>query len=99
MDFRLQPMPPPQKCYKVINHRDVQYRWIMQNLSGVNELRIEANAAVNGQVLLAELPRIVNDAMVTGAVDFALANGWRPNEPHSPFRCKYSRRGFLLPGA
>ena len=71
----------------------------MQNLSGVNELRIEANAAVNGQVLLAELPRIVNDAMVTGAVDFALANGWRPNEPHSPFRCKYSRRGFLLPGA
>ena len=51
-------MPPPQKGYKVINHRDVQYRWIMQNRRGVNELVIEASAPVNGQVLTAELPRI-----------------------------------------
>lgn len=70
----------------------------MQNLSGSNELRIEASAAVNGQVLLAALPRIVNHEMVTAAIDFAMANGWRPNEILPPFRCVHTRRGFQLGG-
>ncbi len=69
----------------------------MQNLSGANELRVEASAPVNGQVLLAALPRIVNDGMVTAAIDFAHANGWQPYESRPPFRCTYARRGFQLP--
>lgn len=71
----------------------------MQNLSGSNELRIEAGAAVNGQMLLVALPRIVNTGMVPAAVDFALTNGWRPNETHPPFRCKYLRGKFEFPEA
>ena len=90
-------MPPPQKCFKAINHRDVHYRWIMQNLRGSNELRVEASAPVNGQVLLAGLPRVVNNEMVTAAIDFAHANGWKPYESAPPFRCQHTRRGFQLP--
>lgn len=89
-------MPPPQKGYKTINHRDVQYRWIMQNQKGVNELRVEASAPVKGQVLVAELPRIVSYDMVTEAIDFANGNGWKPNEAGPDFRCKHARRGFQL---
>lgn len=70
----------------------------MQNLSGSNELRIEASAAINAQVLLAALPRIVNQEMVTAAIDFAMANGWRPNEILPPFRCVHTLRGFHLRG-
>ena len=92
-------MPPPQKGYKAINHHDTQYRWIMQNLRGVNELWIEASAPVNGQVLIAELPRIVSNHMVGQAIDFALANGWLPYAAAPPFRCKLLRKGFqLTPG-
>lgn len=89
-------MPPPQKGYTVINHRDVQYRWIMQNRRGVNELVIYANAPVSGQQLVAELPRIVSWNMVTDAIDFGNANGWLHDEAGSPFRCKHTRRGFQL---
>ena len=89
-------MPAPQKGYKTINHRDVQYRWIMQNARGVNELRVVASAPVNGQPLIVELPRIVSYDMVTEAIDFANANGWAPNESGPPLRCKHSRRGFQL---
>lgn len=89
-------MPPPQKGYKVINHRDTQYRWIMQNQRGVNELWVEASAPINGQVLIAELPRIVSYDMVTQAIDFANAHGWTPNESGPPFRCKHQRKGFQL---
>ncbi len=89
-------MPAPQKGYKTINHHDVQYRWIMQNRRGVNELSIFANAPVNGRELLAELPRVVSWNMVTDAIDFGNENGWNPNEAGPPFRLKYSRKAFHL---
>ena len=68
----------------------------MQNRQGVNELKVEASAPVNGQVLIAELPRIVSWDMVTEAIDFANANGWKPNESGPTFRCVHQRRGFRL---
>lgn len=89
-------MPAPQKGYKTINHRDVQYRWIMRNMKGVNELHVVASAPVNGQELIAALPRIVSYDMVTEAIDFANANGWNPNEAAPPLRCRHQRRGFEL---
>lgn len=89
-------MPPPQKGYKAINHHDVQYRWIMQNRSGNNELRVEASAPVNGQLLIASLPRIVSYDMVTEAIDFANTNGWKPNQSAAPFLCRHTRHGFRL---
>ncbi len=89
-------MPPAQKGYKIINHRDVQYRWIMQNRSGANEMRVEASAPINGQLLLASLPRIVSYDMVTEVIDFANANGWKPNESGPPLRCAHTRRGFQI---
>ncbi len=89
-------MPAPQKGYKAINHHDVQYRWIMQNRRGVNELRIVASAPVDGQALIAELPRVVSYDMVTEAIDFANANGWKPNDSGPEMRLKHVRRGFQL---
>ncbi|HEX7260846.1 MAG TPA: hypothetical protein VF258_03445 [Luteolibacter sp.] len=89
-------MPPPQKGFKIINHRDVQYRWIMQNRRSVNELVIEASAPVNGQQFIAELPKIVSYNMVTAAIDFGNANGWKPNVSCPPFRCKWARKTFEL---
>ncbi|MES2475282.1 MAG: hypothetical protein V4640_05850 [Verrucomicrobiota bacterium] len=89
-------MPPPNKGYKIINHRDVQYRWIMQNRRGINEIVIQAGAPVDGQLLVGVLPRVVSHDMVTLAIDFGNANGWTPNESGKPFRCKFERKGFLL---
>jgi hypothetical protein len=85
-------MPPPQKVYKAINHDDTHYRWIMQNRSGFNELVVELSAAVNGQPLVAELPRVVNHHMVTDAIDYGRANGWVPELAGAPFRCKFIRK-------
>lgn len=87
-------MPAPQKGYKSIDHHDTQYRWIMRNTRGVNELVVEASESVNGQILIAELPRVVSWNMVTDAIDFANAHGWTPHDKAEPFRCTYSRRAF-----
>jgi hypothetical protein len=87
-----------QKGYKTLNHRDVQYRWMMKNRVGVNEVSIYTNAAIGGQELIAELPRVVTLVMVTEAIDFGNANGWKPNEVGAPLRCKHTRKGFELVG-
>ena len=84
------------KGYKTLNHRDVQYRWMMKNRVGVNEASVYTNAAVGGQELIAELPRVVTLTMVTEAIDFANANGWKPNEEGKPLRCKHTRNGFVM---
>ena len=86
------------KGYKTLNHRDVQYRWMMKNRSGFNEASIYTNAAVGGRELIAELPRVVSLAMVMDAIDFANANDWKPNEEGAPLRCKHTRKGFELVG-
>lgn len=84
-----------KKGYKTLNHRDVQYRWMMKNRSGVNEASVYTNAAIGGRELIAELPRVVTLAMVMEAVDFGNANGWNPNEEGQPLHCKYTRHGFV----
>jgi len=89
-------MPVPRKGAKRLNHRDSYYMWIMQNTKGSNELLVELAAAVNGQMLVVSLGRIVDYAMVTLAIDFALANGWKPQELLPPFRCIYERKAFRL---
>jgi hypothetical protein len=82
------------KGYKTLNHRDVQYRWMMKNRSGINEASIYTNAAIGGQELIAELPRVVTLTMVTEAIDFGNVNGWKPNEEGKPLRCQHTRKGF-----
>ena len=49
---------------------------------------------MNGQLLLAELPRIVNHEMVIGAIEYGRNNGWTPEKEVAPFRCKYQRKVF-----
>jgi hypothetical protein len=88
-------MPRPQRNNKKsLNHRDTHYQWIIHNRVVSNELQVELSASVNGQLLLAELPRIVNHEMVIGAIEFGRANGWTPEQETAPFRCKYSRKRF-----
>jgi len=91
-------MPPPQKGFKAINHNDVLYRWILQNKRGVNEMLVVASAPVNGQKLVVELPKVVNPRLVPKAIDFALENGWRPNEAGDPFLCAWRRGHFVIGG-
>lgn len=89
-------MPPPQKAFKNINHRDTLYRWIMQNRTGTNELVVELLASVNGQIFIAELPKVVSLNMITQAIDFGRANGWKPELAGNPFRCKFVKKAFVI---
>ncbi|MCX6879747.1 MAG: hypothetical protein NTW21_38975 [Verrucomicrobia bacterium] len=89
-------MPRPQRNNKKsLIHRDTHYQWIIHNRTVCNELQVELSASVNGQLLLAELPRVVNHEMVTAAIEFGRGHGWAPETSAAPFRCKLERKVFL----
>ena len=71
---------------------DAVTAWL--NRRGTNEIVVEANAPVNGQSLIGELPKIVSYVMVTAAIDFGNANGWKRDEAGAPFRCKWVKKAF-----
>lgn len=83
-----------RKGTKRLNHRDTQYLWIMKSRDGVNELTVFLSAAIDGQPLVAELPRVLTTDMISDGIDFALKNGWQPNKAGEPWRCKYTRKAF-----
>lgn len=80
----------------MMNYRDRMYRWILQNRNGQNEMHVEMTAPVNGQWLIANLPKVVSINMVTDGIDFALENGWTPEQAAEPFRCKCVNKKFFL---
>ena len=90
-------MSTPQKGFKLLNHNDELYRWILQNKRGVNEMVVIASAPVDGQKLVVELPKVVNPQMVPKAIDFALEHGWKPMESGEAFECVL-RRGYFVIG-
>ena len=67
---------------------------MFQNRTGSNELVIELTASVRGQKLVVEVPKVVNHEMIRQALDFARANGWKPEEAGPTYRCIYRRHGF-----
>lgn len=84
----------PRKQATRKNYKDTQYLWHMAHKDGKTELQIEMSASVNGQTLIADLPRIVNNAMIEAAIDYGRKAGWTPEKSAPPFRCKYLRAEF-----
>lgn len=87
-------MPVPRKGATRVNYRDTQYIWVMQRHGNQTKLQLEASAAVDGRMLVVELPRIVNPKMIEESIDWARKNGWNPGEAGEPFCCKYLRGQF-----
>ncbi|BCU77009.1 hypothetical protein [Luteolibacter sp. LG18] len=87
-------MPFPRNKATRKNYKDTQYLWYMGHKEGKTELQIEMTASVNGQTLIAELPRIVNQTMIEAAIDYGRKAGWTPDQAAPPFRCKYLRGQF-----
>jgi hypothetical protein len=87
-------MAIPHKGFKILIHNDTQYRWMFQNRTGSNELVIELPESVRGQVLIAQVPKVVNHQMIRAALEFGRENGWNPEQSGPPYRCVFRKRGF-----
>ncbi len=89
-------MAIPLKGSRLINHRDTQYRYNIRSTGRFSELLVELNAAVDGQVLIVEAPKIFKWDIIIDAIDFANKNGWKKEEAGADLRIRFTKSGYVL---
>ncbi len=68
----------PRKGSKLISLDDIQYRWIAFATAKGTEVRLAYNEAINGQMLIAQVPKVFDLRWLEGIIEFGLDNGWDP---------------------
>lgn len=87
-------MALPRKGSQITNHWDTQYRWLVQSTGRFSELKVELEAAVNGQMLIVEAPKVFHLDIILDAIDFANEHGWEKETEKEPLRLRFTRQGF-----
>jgi len=68
----------PQKGSKIICLDDIQYRWIAYATPKGTEVRVIYNEVIEGQMLIAQVPKVFDLRWLEAIIDFGLENGWDP---------------------
>lgn len=77
-------------------HHDKQYRWVAKATQKGSEIRVEYNEVADGQMLVIQLPKVCNLALLEPGVDYALINGWKPAEAGENFIIRKNKDSFKV---
>lgn len=89
-------MPIPRKGSKIICLDDIQYRWIAYSTPKGTEVRIAYNEFPDGQMLIAQVPKLFNLKWIEPIIDYGLEHGWNPDEILEPFYIRKNRDTYRL---
>lgn len=89
-------MPIPRKGSKIICLDDIQYRWIAYSTPKGTEVRVSYNEFPDGQMLIAQVPKLFNLKWIEPIIDFGLEHGWEPGEISEPFYIRKNRDTYRL---
>ncbi len=89
-------MALPLKKSEVICWYDLQYRWTKRSTEKGVEVRIELNEFPDGQMIIAQCPRVFRPDMVEAIIEFGRENGWQPEAQGEPITVRLTKRGLTL---
>ena len=84
----------PKQGSKILNHRDMQYRWKARATDKGSEILCESNEISDGQMLVIQLPKVCNLALLEPAIDWAHAHGWEPSKKQKHFIIRKVKDSF-----
>ena len=87
-------MALPLKKSEVICFYDLQYRWAKRSTDRFTEVRIELNECPEGQMIIAQCPRIFRPDMVEEVIEKGREMGWTPEEVKEPMNVRLTKRGL-----
>ncbi|MBK1830631.1 hypothetical protein JIN77_07830 [Verrucomicrobiaceae bacterium R5-34] len=87
-------MALPLKRSEVICFYDLQYRWAKRSTDRFTEVRIELNEFPDGQMVIAQCPRIFRPDMVETIIEEGRAMGWNPEETGEDLTVRLTKRGL-----
>lgn len=89
-------MALPLKGSEVICFYDLQYRWTKRSTDRGVEVRIELNEYPDGQMIIAQCPRIFRPDMVEDIIEYGREAGWKPEEKAAPITVRLTKRGLSV---
>ena len=88
-------MALPLKKSEVLCLDDLQYRWAKRSTDRFTEIRIELNEKPDGQMIIAQCPRIFRPDMVETIIDEGRAMGWKPEVTGDEITVRLTKRGLI----
>lgn len=88
-------MPLPRKGTEVICFYDLQYRWSKRSTDRGVEVRIELNENPDGQMIIAQCPRVFRPDMVEDIIEYGREIGWKPETQGDPITVRLTKRGLV----
>jgi hypothetical protein len=88
-------MALPLKKSEVICFYDLQYRWAKRSTDRGVEIKIELNEFPDGQMIIAQCPRVFRPDMVEDIIEYGRDNGWTPERTGDPITVRLTKRGIM----
>lgn len=89
-------MAIPLKNSEVICFYDIQYRWCKRSTERGVEVNVELCEHPNGQMIVAQCPRIFRNDMVEDIIEQGRSLGWNPEIKAAPLQTRLTKRGLAL---
>ena len=83
------------KGSEVICFYDLQYRWTKRSTERGVEIRIELNEYPDGQMIIAQCPRVFRPDMVEDIIESGREMGWQPEHAGDPIIVRFTKRGII----
>ncbi len=87
-------MALPLKKSEMICFYDIQYRWSKRSTNQFVEVCVELNEFPQGQMIIAQCPRIFRDDMVEEVIEKGKELGWKPDVIADPMNVRLTKRGL-----
>ncbi len=87
-------MALPLKKSEMICFCDIQYRWSKRSTNQFVEVCVELNEFPQGQMIIAQCPRIFRDDMVEEVIEKGKELGWKPEIIADPMNVRLTKRGL-----
>ncbi|MCP5536639.1 MAG: hypothetical protein H7A51_10465 [Akkermansiaceae bacterium] len=87
-------MALPLKKSEVICFYDLQYRWTKRSTERGVEVRIELNENPDGQMIIAQCPRVFRPDMVEDVIEHGRKMGWKPETKGEAMTVRLTKRGL-----
>ncbi len=87
-------MAIPLKNSTLLCFYDIQYRWSKRSTERGVTVSIELNEFPDGQMIVAQCPRVFRDDMVEDIIEKGREMGWTPEKKGDPFLVRLTKRGI-----
>lgn len=88
--------PIPKKGSKIICLNDVRYRWIAYATDKGTEVRVIYNEIADGQMLVAQVPKVFDLRWLEPIIDYGLENGWEPTLQIDAFIIRKTKETYRI---